>query len=273
MRHTKTLLVTAVGILSLAVVFAMAQDINRPPGLGVNEKDKYGKTALMRAAEHGDLKDIRTLIAAGADVNAKDDTGETALMAVTEAAWSSPDNDFLLACVNALIAAGADPSAKDNAGETALTRFIEHDHLHCVKILIIAGANVNEVTQPIVDGDAPPLSQYELKEIGALRSDVGRAAKLKHVENAGVLVHVEKMSRIYEAPAGGRYIYSGHRITFIIGWKGGAVTDIFDTYFQNSIAIDPGTKSGYMSNVPSGFIPPRIDTKPILRQFVAASGN
>ena len=44
-----------------------------------NTKDEQGKTALMRAAEKGELQVVVNLLADGADINIKDDKGKTAL--------------------------------------------------------------------------------------------------------------------------------------------------------------------------------------------------
>ena len=46
----------------------------------VNQADREGKTALMRAANHGQVAEVQRLLAAGAQVNAQDNDGETALM-------------------------------------------------------------------------------------------------------------------------------------------------------------------------------------------------
>ncbi len=84
-----------------------------PSGGQLNARDHLGKTPLMLAAENGDLRRVKALIAKGADVNAKDHARRrTALM---EAASSGSVD-----CVQALIAAGADVNAKDHVGNTAL---------------------------------------------------------------------------------------------------------------------------------------------------------
>ena len=48
--------------------------------LDIDQRDKDGATALIRAAEKGDLKTVRTLLENGADINAADKNGWTALM-------------------------------------------------------------------------------------------------------------------------------------------------------------------------------------------------
>ena len=45
----------------------------------VNARDFIGHTALMRAASHGDLEAVRSLVGAQADVKARAANGDTAL--------------------------------------------------------------------------------------------------------------------------------------------------------------------------------------------------
>ena len=87
---------------------------------------------LIDAAYSGDIKEVKALIAAGADVNAKNNYGFTALM---EAALMGHTE-----IAKALIAAGADVNAKSNRGETALMDAASMGHTEIVKILKAAGA-------------------------------------------------------------------------------------------------------------------------------------
>jgi ankyrin repeat protein len=48
-------------------------------GAKVDEKNKYGETALMNAARWGRKENVGLLIDEGADINAKTKSGETAL--------------------------------------------------------------------------------------------------------------------------------------------------------------------------------------------------
>ena len=97
-------------------------------GADVNAKGKAGKTALLVAAENGQVDNVNLLIAAGADVNATDNRGSTSL--IFAARLGSLD------CVKALIAAGAD--VKNNNGYTALTLAADNGHAGCVKALMAA---------------------------------------------------------------------------------------------------------------------------------------
>jgi ankyrin repeat protein len=101
-------------------------------GADVNAKDEHGQTAVMCAAQGGHGACVNTLIAAGADVNAKRVFGRTALMMAANAH-----------CVKALIAAGADVNARDSGGETALMWAADKGEPDGVKALIVAGADAN----------------------------------------------------------------------------------------------------------------------------------
>jgi len=102
---------------------------------GADAKGTCGGLALIYAVEEGDADSVKALIAAGADVNAKDGYGWTALLK----AVGKGDADS----VKALIAAGADVNMKGKDDETALHKAAEKGDADCVKALIAAGADVN----------------------------------------------------------------------------------------------------------------------------------
>jgi len=79
----------------------------------VDQRDRDGATALIRAAEAGDLKLIRTLLEDGADINAADKNGWTALMKAVK-------NHHLKTTAD-LITAGAHVHAETRNGWNALS--------------------------------------------------------------------------------------------------------------------------------------------------------
>jgi ankyrin repeat protein len=128
--------------------------------MDINVQDSKGKTALMRAAESGDVDGIKALIAAGADLDTKHYLLGTALMmasmkdhmeivkalvaagskSITEAliyAATKPDVDI----VKFLIASGAEVNAEKC--ETALMCAACNGRTENVKVLIDSGADVN----------------------------------------------------------------------------------------------------------------------------------
>lgn len=86
-------------------------------GIDVNATDDDRDTALMEAAEAGNLVAVRNLIAAGANVNLQNEDAESALMMAA--------GEGRLDVVKALLSAGADVSAVDDDGETALNKAID----------------------------------------------------------------------------------------------------------------------------------------------------
>jgi len=74
-------------------------------GIGVNQKDKYGRTALYFAAGNVDDSVVKLLLARGAYIDAQTHTGETPLMVC---AWTGAMPPFL-----ALIRNGADTHIVD----------------------------------------------------------------------------------------------------------------------------------------------------------------
>ena len=101
----------------------------------VNMKSIKGNTPLHFAC--GDLKQIRLLIAAGADVNAENALGVTPLMyAVSEGEES----------VQLLLEQGALPSAKTKFGVTTLEFALEENDANVVQLLVDFGVDVNQPT-------------------------------------------------------------------------------------------------------------------------------
>lgn len=142
-------------------------------GIDVNGKDKYGNTALMKAAMEGHKKIVKMLVNAGAQVNNKngadytalkfaiggkykdivkillehdadlhdqDDWGITPLM---EAILRKSDKEI----VKMLIDAGADVNHRNKDSNTALIWAAANGNKDIVKMLIDAGADVNIVNK------------------------------------------------------------------------------------------------------------------------------
>jgi ankyrin repeat protein len=87
---------------------------------------------LISAVKNGDLKNVETCIAAGADLEARDNENMTALMRAAEKGYSD--------IARILIDAGADISAKDKFGCTAFFKAADKNHVDIVKMLVAKGA-------------------------------------------------------------------------------------------------------------------------------------
>jgi ankyrin repeat protein len=109
-------------MVSLIVVVALWATLATA---GVNE-------GLMQAAKHGDLPEVKRLVAKAAEINAKDRDGRTALMLASENGYGE--------VVQALLAKGADVNSKDNNGATALMLAPRKGHGEVRELLIKAGA-------------------------------------------------------------------------------------------------------------------------------------
>ncbi len=119
-------------VLNAAMSSSAALQAVLSQGISVNVADRDGETALMEAADRGNLQAVRNLISAGANVNSRDEDGETALMIAAD--------DGHTAIVQALIAAGADVNARDEDGESALDKAREERRRDTVDALHAAGA-------------------------------------------------------------------------------------------------------------------------------------
>lgn len=80
---------------------------------GVDARDAQGATALIRAAEDGNVKAIRLLLEDGADINATDRLGWSALMKAVKGRH--------IKAVADLVAAGANIHAETRSGWNALS--------------------------------------------------------------------------------------------------------------------------------------------------------
>jgi len=105
----------------------------------VDATDEFGNTPLHEAAEDGQVRRVKNLIAAGADVNAKGSFDQTPLLVAVE-----QDNGDI---VRILLDAGADVNAMSSHGNTPLHYAADlgafYDHADMVKILLDAAADVN----------------------------------------------------------------------------------------------------------------------------------
>ncbi len=100
-----------------------------------------GETALMSASRTGSLEAVEALLKAGANPNAKEDLkGQSAII------WAASEGHAGI--VAALIAAKADFRIRLDSGFTPLLFAARDGRLEVVKVLLQAGANVNEQLLP-----------------------------------------------------------------------------------------------------------------------------
>ncbi|MGC4046797.1 MAG: ankyrin repeat domain-containing protein [Armatimonas sp.] len=92
-------------------------------------------TALMVAAEQGQLTNMAQLLALKQPIDAADNAGNTALTYASRRGR--------LEAVRFLLAKGAQPTRADNDGRTALHYAAQNGHADVVRLLLIRGAKVN----------------------------------------------------------------------------------------------------------------------------------
>ena len=108
-------------------------------GGDVSAKDGLGKTPLMEAAHAGAQRAINILIDAGARVNDRDDSGSTPLHYAAWARGTESKDDS----VRLLLSRGAEIEARDKEGLTPLLVASEHDRVLSLGELIRHKANIN----------------------------------------------------------------------------------------------------------------------------------
>ena len=128
--------------LSLAAANGNARMIDRllQAGADPNAALPEGETPLMAAAGTGNVAAVKTLLAHGAAVNARDRAkGQDALM------WAAAEG--YAPAAGALIDAGADVHARSKGRFTPLLFAIRRGAIDVVRVLLGAGADVNETVQ------------------------------------------------------------------------------------------------------------------------------
>ena len=99
------------------------------------DEDSEFDNSLLEAAIDGDVEQIKSLLANGANVHAKDCGDSTALIWAAES-----DNDAAAEVVKLLLDAGADVNAKNHEGKTALDIAIRDGNEDVANLLREAGA-------------------------------------------------------------------------------------------------------------------------------------
>ena len=180
-------------------------------GADVNRKHKGGGTALIEAAQAGNLTVFTYLLEAGSDPFIVDEDGLTALMAA-----SGRGN---LDIVKVLIDKGLDVNKIGESGGTAVVYAASDGHLEVVKVLIAAKADVNVVVKGAVkyidkvrrdmlegkDGVEPHVDGITALHLAAQKGHF-ETVKLLVESNANVNVYDEfNSSPLIEAMKGGHY--------------------------------------------------------------------
>lgn len=109
---------------------------------GPDGNDDRNDNNFMRAARKGDIAAVRKWLAGGADVNQTNRHGVTALMRAAEGGLDGRVNRFVV--LKILIDNGAAVNVKDNNGVTALMRAAGSGHIVATKLLLAKRANAGD---------------------------------------------------------------------------------------------------------------------------------
>jgi hypothetical protein len=139
-------------------------------GLGIDERDERGGTALILACARGRVEVARWLIEEGADVDAKNRRGWNSAMAASK---SSSDQ-----CLAALLSAGCDLDAVDGSGNTALMIASEYAHeaggRSCVGMLLAGGCSLGRVAGQMANPLAHAIRQGWSAAAGMIEAEKER---------------------------------------------------------------------------------------------------
>ena len=169
-------------VLHYAVEHEMEEIVDEliDKNVSVNERNEKGLTALMIAAEKGNLTIIRKLIQSKCEINAVDRKGSTPVIISVRNYLMGDRSDEAIECIQELIDAKADLSMCDDDGNNALmtlTEWWDKDVSEVLILLIRAGCDVNCINE---DGDYPLMT--------ALETDVPHSVLQELIQN-GALVN------------------------------------------------------------------------------------
>jgi hypothetical protein len=114
--------------------------------------DDLNSTPFLLAAERGDVKSLKALLAKGARLHKRDFLyGTTPLMLACQGPGgedapplTGPDLENQLAAVVFLLTEGADINAKSDTGDTAIGNAVRRGHTRIVEVLLRASANTTD---------------------------------------------------------------------------------------------------------------------------------
>lgn len=110
----------------------------------LNHADKSGNTALMTAARQGQEHIVKALVESGADVNYMVPSNDGAASALQAALDTSDFKEEYMRVIQYLLQKGADVKGRNKAGQFSLLFAVDHGHTDVAKVLIEHGADVND---------------------------------------------------------------------------------------------------------------------------------
>ena len=193
--------------------------------------------ALCRAAEKGEIEEVRRLIDAGAEQAAKDSIKWTALH---QAAWDGREGEIRM-LLDA--GAGADVSAKDGNGFSALHLAAHNGHEGAVRMVLDAGADMGAKQHPqgstslhmaaarghkgtvrmlLGAGADMAAKAVDGKTALDLAEEHGHAGVARVLRDAGAAQAASAPAGVAEVPVAASSAHAGARAASIAGGGGGA---------------------------------------------------
>ena len=163
------------------------------------------KHVLLKAAQRGDVGEVRRCLSAGADARAV----ERALFPASEGGHA--------ACVKLLIAAGANPNAEDTDdkyGDSCLRLAVREGHTECVRLLLAAAADANAVAYGGQDSCLMLAAKRGDAECVKLLIDAGADVHFEDCEGYSIVMraaekgHMECLKLLFAAGASTRGLAS-----------------------------------------------------------------
>jgi hypothetical protein len=165
-------------------------------GASVHARDGSNRTALIAAAYQNHLAVAELLIQAGADVNTQDDTQQSAYLISTSEGY--------LELLRLTLQAGADVHSTDSYNGTGLIRAADRGHVEIIKELLQTDIKVNHVNrldwtallEAIILGDGGPRHTEVVRLLVEAGADVNLAdgsgvSPLAHARQRGYTEMIE----------------------------------------------------------------------------------
>ena len=110
----------------------------------LNHADKSGNTALMTAARQGQENIVKALVESGADVNYMVPSNDGAASALQAALDTADFKEEHMRVIQYLLQKGADVKGRNKAGQFPLQFAVDHGNTEIAKVLFEHGADVND---------------------------------------------------------------------------------------------------------------------------------
>jgi ankyrin repeat protein len=167
--------------IAMVVLFLFVLGAPMMAQMPPSASDRAGYTGLFAAARDGNVPELRSLLADGADPNARDGNGRTPLHVAAFAGRHT--------VMRVLVSGGADPNAFDRQRYDIVTIAAVANDVPTLEVALSLGGDPANVTSPY-DGTAL-IAAAHLGHVDIVRTLVAAGAPLDHVNNLGWTALIE----------------------------------------------------------------------------------